>query len=97
MLGGMATSGITIYLEFCVYRNTPHEATKEKPSYLPFGTDCRFLTEAEFLRTEPTEYGDILEYREEVTLSLSAARELADSDIKTAQKKYKEQISEQTQ
>ena len=73
------------------YRNTPHEATKEKPSYLLFGTDCRFPTEAAFLPTEPTEYGDILEYREELTLSLSSARELAASNIKTAQKKYKEQ------
>ena len=64
--------------------------TKGKPSYLLFGTDCRFPTEAAFLPTESTEYGDILEYREEVTLSLLSARELAASNIKTAQK-YKEQ------
>ena len=29
------------------YRNTPHEATGEKPSYLLFGLDCRTPTEAE--------------------------------------------------
>ena len=28
------------------YRNTPHEATGEKSSYLLFGIDCRSLTEA---------------------------------------------------
>ena len=40
---------------------------------------------------QPIEYIDIEEYREEVTLSLSSARELAASNIKTAQKRYKEQ------
>ena len=73
------------------YRNTPHEATKEKPSYLLFGTDCRFPTEAAFLPIEPIEYTDVEEYKEEVTLSLSSARELAASNIRTAQKRYKEQ------
>ena len=38
------------------HRNTPHEATKEKPSYLLIGTDCRFLTKAAFLPTEPKEH-----------------------------------------
>ena len=73
------------------YRNTPHEATKEKPSYLLFGMDCRSPTEAALLPTEPIEYTDVEEYREEVTLSLSSTRELAASNIKTAQKRYKEQ------
>ena len=75
------------------YRNIPHEATKEKPSYLLFGTDCRFPTEATFLPIEPIEYTDVEEYKEEVTLSLSSARELAASNIWTAQKKYKEQYN----
>ena len=73
------------------YRNTPHEATKEKPSYLLFGMDCRSPTEAALLPTEPIEYTDVEEYREEITLSLSSARELAASNIKTAQKRYKVQ------
>ena len=57
------------------YRNTPHEATKEKPSYLLFGTDCRSPTEAAFLPIEPVEYTDIAEYKEEIVLSLSSARD----------------------
>ena len=72
------------------YRNTSHEATEDKPFYLIFDTDCNFPTEAAFLPLELTEYGDILEYREEVILS-SSTRKLATSNIKTAQKKYKEQ------
>ena len=73
------------------YRNTPHEATKEKPSYLLFGVDCRSPTEAAFLPGEPMGAVDITEYREEVILSLSSARELAAANIKTAQKNYKRQ------
>ena len=72
------------------YRNTPHKATKEKPSYLLFGMDCRSPTKAPSCR-QPIEYTDVEEYREEVTLSLSSERELAASNIKTAQKRYKEQ------
>ena len=52
------------------YRNTPHEATKEKPSYPLFGTDCRFPKEATFLPIEPIEYTDVEEYKEEATLGL---------------------------
>ena len=73
------------------YRNTPHEATKEKPSYLLFGIDCRSPTEAAFLPTEPMEPIDVTEYREELVLSLSSARELAAANIKIAQKIYKHQ------
>ena len=95
MLGSLATSGITVYLVLWAYRNTPHEVAKENPSHLLFGTDCRFPTEAAFLPPEPTEYGDILEYREEITLSLSSKIELAASKIKTAQKRHKEQYNKQ--
>ena len=78
-----------------VYRNTLHEGTKEKPSYLLFSNNCHSPTEAAFLPTEPIEYIDVEEYREEVTFSLSSARELAASNIKTAQKRYKEQYDKQ--
>ena len=44
------------------YRNTPHEATKEKPSYLLFGVDLRSPTEAAFLPEETQGYTDISEY-----------------------------------
>ena len=56
------------------YRNTPHEGTKEKPSYLLFGTDFRSPTEATFLPVEPMEHIDMEKYREELVLSLSSTR-----------------------
>jgi len=73
------------------YRNTPHESTREKPSFLLFGYDCRSPTEAAYLPTESIEYTDISDYQEELVLSLSSARELAASNIKAAQKCYKRQ------
>ena len=71
------------------YRNTPHESTKEKPSFLLFGYDCRFPTEAALLPPEPIGYTYISGYQEELVLSLSSAREFAASNIKTAQNRYK--------
>jgi len=73
------------------YRNTPHEATKEKPSYLLFGYDCRSPTEAAFLPVELQGCTDTMEYREELVLSLASARELAAANIKRAQDHYKKQ------
>ncbi len=35
------------------YRNTPHESTREKPSFLLFGFDCRSPTEAALLTPTP--------------------------------------------
>ena len=32
------------------YRNTPHDSTGEKPSFLLFGIDCRSPTEAAYLK-----------------------------------------------
>ena len=34
------------------YRNTPHEATGEKPSFLLFGYDCKSPTEAALMPPE---------------------------------------------
>ena len=45
------------------YRNTPYKATKEKPSYPLFGSDCRFPTEAAFLPIEHIVYSYILMLR----------------------------------
>ena len=56
------------------YRNTPHEATKEKPSFLMFGLDLRTPTEAALLPASPLEPTDVEDYREELILSLSSAR-----------------------
>lgn len=71
------------------YRNTPHEATGEKPSFLLFGVDCRSPTEAALLPLSPIEPTTVSDYREQVILSLSTARELAAKSILKAQKKYK--------
>ena len=71
------------------YRNTPHEATQEKPSYLLFGMDCRTPTEAAMLPPSVVQLTDVSTYREELTVSLASARNLAASSIRQAQKKYK--------
>ena len=67
------------------YRNTPHESTKEKPSFLLYGIDLRTPTEAAFLSHTPPQLTDIADYREELMVSLSSARELAAASIWNAQ------------
>ena len=71
------------------YRNTPHESTGEKPSFLLFGMDCRSPTEAALLPPTPIQVTDVSNYREELVLSLSAARHSAAKCIQQAQKRYK--------
>ena len=71
------------------YRNTPHESTREKPSYLLYGVDLRSPTEAALLPPESMEPGDVSDYREELVTSLSSARELAVDSIRAAQARYK--------
>ena len=78
------------------YRNTPHESTHEKPSYLLFGLDCRSPTEASLLCPTEVEPTDLVEYREELTMSLASARELAAKAIRQAQKKYKRNYDKRT-
>ena len=73
------------------YRNTPHEATGEKPSFLLFGMDCRTPTEAALLPPTPLQLTDVEDYREQLVLSLSSARDLAAKNIQAAQKRYKKQ------
>ena len=73
------------------YRNTPHEATKEKPSFLLFGVDVRSPTEAAFMSPQSLRPADIEDYREELILSLSSARQLALAKVQEAQKHYKQQ------
>ena len=69
------------------YWNAPHETTGEKPSFLLFGLDCRSPIEATLLLTLPLLPTDISDYREELLLSLSSARNLAEQSIRQAQKK----------
>lgn len=78
------------------YRNTPHEATQEKPSFLLFGVDCKSPTEAALLPPEPPEAADVSDYREELVLSLSSARTLATNSIKKAQSRYKAQYDKKS-
>lgn len=66
------------------YRNTPHESTGEKPSFLLFGFDCRSPTEAALLPPENMDTASVPDYRRELMLSLSSA-------IRRAQKRYKSQ------
>ena len=67
----------------------PHESTKEKPSFLLFGVDCKSPTEATLLPAEPLTITSVNDYREQSMLSLSSARELALTHIQKAQKHYK--------
>ena len=71
------------------YRNTPHESTGEKPSCLLFGVNCRTPFESALLPPSSLNPTDVTEYREELALSLSSARNLAAFQIQKAQSKYK--------
>ena len=73
------------------YRNTPHDSTGEKPSYLLFGRDCRFPVEADLLPSSDVEQVDVTEYRRDLTQMLNRAREMASQSIQKAQRKYKHQ------
>ena len=73
------------------YRNTPHESTGEKPSFLLFGFDCRSPTETALLPPDGIDPMNVSDYRQELMLSLSSARETAAKCIRQAQKKYKSQ------
>ena len=67
----------------------PHDSTGEKPSYLLFGVDCRTPTDAEFLNPTTLQLTDVQDYREELSLSLASAREIAAKAVQAAQKRYK--------
>ena len=71
------------------YRNTPHGSTSEKPSFLLFGRDFRTPTEVYFMPASPVYVGAVEDYREELMVSLSSARELTVENIQKAQEKYK--------
>ena len=73
------------------YRNTPHDSTHKKPSFLLFGMELRSPTKAALLLTESIEPAYLSDYREELIQSLSSARALDASNIRAAQRKYKRQ------
>lgn len=78
------------------YRNTPHESTGEKPSFLLFGIDCRGPTEAALLPTNPIEPVELDDYREVIIRNLSSARELALKVLQESQRKSKQRYDRKT-
>ena len=79
------------------YRNTPHESTQEKPLFLLYGIDCRYPTESAFLPPSDVDPADPADYRQELMLALSSARELAAEAIRGAQDKYKRNYDKKRQ
>ena len=78
------------------YLNTPHSSTGEKPLFLMFGIDCRSPTEAAFSPIpEPTPVS-VDGYRQELVLSVSSARELAQRSTQKAQAQYKTQYDKKS-
>ena len=73
------------------YRNIPHDSTGEKPSYLLFGLDCKMPSESAYLQPSPVQVTDTQDYRQELTMSLATAQDIAAKAIRAAQKKYKAQ------
>ena len=76
------------------YRNTPHDATRKKPSFLMFGVDLRSPTEAAIIPAETVHECDVTDYKQELILSLSSARELAVTNIKKGQQRNKERYDQ---
>ena len=85
-----------LYGVLYAYRNIPHESTGEKPSYLLYGMDLCTPSEAAILPPSPTGWVDTDDYREQVTLSLSVARDNAVKSIRKAQQRYKRQYDRNT-
>lgn len=71
------------------YRNTPHSSTGEKPPFLLCGLNFRSPTEAAYLPNSEMVPVDIRDYREELMVSLTSARDLAAKAIRRAQAQYK--------
>ena len=79
-----------LYAVLHAYRNTPHDTTREKPSYLLFGKDLRTPTEAAYLPETKNRNVESLEtYWEKFMTGLTVARQLAAETMLKAQKKYK--------
>ena len=78
------------------YRNSPHDSTGEKPSFLLFGFDCRSPSEAALMEPEVLQPTDVSDYREQLVLSLTSARDLATQSIRKAQNQYKSQYDKKS-
>ena len=71
------------------YRNTPHSSTREKPSFLLFGYDRRSPMESALLPAKSLRVTNVSDYREQMMLSLSTARNLPMKTNREAQQRYK--------
>ena len=71
------------------YPPTPHESTKEKPSFLLFGVNLQSPNKAAFLSPFKLEPTSIEGYQEELMQTLTSACTLAAENIRVAQTKYK--------
>ena len=79
------------------YRNTPHDSTGEKPSFLLFGVDLRSPAEATLLPAEePDASKPMTKYREYLAMTLIDAREQAALSIQQAQQHYKKYYDKKT-
>lgn len=78
-----------LYGVLWAYRNTAHESTGEKPSFLMFGIDLRSPSEAELLSPNDEQCKEVEDYREQVVTTLSTAHSMAAESIGQAQKHYK--------
>lgn len=78
-----------LYGVLWAYRNTPHDSTGEKPSYLLFGRDLRSPVEAELLTPTLTPPTSAEEYKQQLLQTLAHSRHLAESATRQAQSRYK--------
>ena len=85
-----------LYGVLWAYRNVPHSSTGEMPSFLLYGFDCHHPTEAALLPPKALGPTDVSDYREELILSLSSARALANKTNTQAQSCQKAQYDKRT-
>ena len=78
-----------LYGVLWAYRNTVHESTAEKPSFLLYGIDLRSPPEAELLQPQEEHVVEVENYREQLMITLRSARLMAAECIRQAQKRYK--------
>ena len=79
------------------YRNTPHDSTGEKPSFLLFGINCRYPTQAALLPPNPVTLVTIEDYQEELVLMFWVAHRRAVTAIHKAQNCFKENYDQRSQ
>ena len=76
------------YLLFA-YRVSIHEPTRESPFFLVYGRDARIPTDTVLTHQRSPYAVDIVDYREDILSSLSAAWKLASDNIGKAQDNQK--------